>query len=402
MVTEYKKRGVSGFTLVEVAIVVLIAGLLLVPFLKGLEIWNERQAIKTTRENIKEVHLALSRYVAANNRLPCPGVASLPDSDPNFGASVDCNTAAAGPGLSIVPGEQPGTQVVIGAVPFRELSIPADVVSDAWGGRMTYAVTRNLATTPPPPGGFNQNAGAIRFINETGGDVIDPGRGLYALISHGRSGEGGYSKAGGVLRGACPSGTPESENCDFANAVFRTMNITEASGASYFDDYAAVQRNLVVPGDIDSALPNCTAGQYLTTVAGEATCVALPVPPPPPPICSPGQYLTNSGSGMVCTSQSLSCRIVQAHTDYSIHPGTSYSLMGSAAMCEPGEVATGGGIATEVSGGWVCESDNNVVATLSRPIGSPSAPNGWLTDGFGYDWGSDGCVYAFAICCKIE
>jgi type II secretory pathway pseudopilin PulG len=294
----------SGFTLVEVAIVVLIAGLLLVPFLKGLEIWNERQAIKTTRENIKEVHLALSRYVKGpinianpavlRERLPCPARADLPDTDPNFGASVDCNTVTSGSGIVVVPGERPGTEVVIGAVPFRDLSIPADLASDAWGGRLTYAVTRNLATTPPPTGGFNENAGAIRFINETGGDVIDPASGLYAVISHGESGGGSFSKAGGVLRGACPTGTLDSENCDNTNAVFRTMNITETSGVSYFDDFAAVQRNLVVQA---IALPTCGSGQYLTTVGGTPTCVALPALNLA--ACPTGQMLKGVNNGSV-------------------------------------------------------------------------------------------------------
>jgi len=336
-------RNVYGFTLVELSIVLVIAGLLVVPLLKGFEIWKERQGIKTTKQNIEEINLALSRYVNSpidplnpailRERLPCPANASLPDTDPNHGAALDCNSVTAGPGIAIVPGSRPGTEVVIGAVPFRDLSLSADLASDAWGGRLTYAVTRNLATTPAPAGGFDENMGAIRLINQTGGDAIESGFGLYAVVSHGKSGAGGYSKSGGVLRGACPAGTLESENCDFANATFRTMDISESAGAAYFDDYAAAQRNLVLPS---IAVPNCAIGQYVSSVGGVLNCVDLPTTP----TCGTGQYLTNTSGGMTCVD--LPTPTPPAVPAGSCPPGQYVTAMsGGTVTCSTGPLEVG-------------------------------------------------------------
>lgn len=66
----YKKA--SGFTLVEIAIVLLIIGLLLGGMLMPLTAQMEQRRISETQKALDEINQALLGFAIANDRLPCP------------------------------------------------------------------------------------------------------------------------------------------------------------------------------------------------------------------------------------------------------------------------------------------------------------------------------------------
>jgi prepilin-type N-terminal cleavage/methylation domain-containing protein len=120
----------SGFTLVELAIVVLITGLILVAAASvALPLLRETRMI-TTEAKIDRIAKTIDFYATQNYRVPCP--AKPLTSTANFGAE-QANTNAAGVSTTCT--------ATFGIVPFLTLGIPADWARDAWGNYITYAIS---------------------------------------------------------------------------------------------------------------------------------------------------------------------------------------------------------------------------------------------------------------------
>lgn len=127
------RRAQSGFSLVEMAIVLTIVALLLGSLLPIISSQIEQQRRNETRKYMDEVRDALLGYAIANKRLPCP------DTNSDGTAEAICTTAA----------QQVGT------LPYKDLGV-AD--KDAYGSVLVYAVTKaftdssTITLNPPTPG----------------------------------------------------------------------------------------------------------------------------------------------------------------------------------------------------------------------------------------------------------
>jgi len=89
--------------------------------------------------------------------------------------------------------------------------------------------------------------------------TVEPGHMTYALVSHGPTGEGGYTIYG-VQTGTCMNDVEDMENCDFADGVFAATNgLKLAEGMDFNDDlviYASrYSRQGSLPG-IQSCVPS--------------------------------------------------------------------------------------------------------------------------------------------------
>lgn len=119
---------VRGFTLTELAIVLLIVVLLIGGMLLPLTAQEDARAMGETRRTLNEVRDALVGYAVAQGRLPCPAI----EGGGNTGVE-----APAGGGACTAPHS--------GFVPGATLGLsPTDsqgYVVDAWGRRIRYAVT---------------------------------------------------------------------------------------------------------------------------------------------------------------------------------------------------------------------------------------------------------------------
>lgn len=89
----HSHRKSTGFTLVEIAVVVLIMGFLLGSILGPLTTQQKNQNIKKTEEQLHEIHDALVGYAALNGFLPCPATAASSGLESRVGGlGTDCAT----------------------------------------------------------------------------------------------------------------------------------------------------------------------------------------------------------------------------------------------------------------------------------------------------------------------
>lgn len=122
----------AGFSLVEMAIVLLIVAMLIGGGLSVVSAQIEQQKFKDTQKLLADARESLLGFVAANGRLPCPATAASNGSEAYVGAigASACTSAFGG----FLPG------VTLG---MTGLDANGYLV-DAWGGptnRVRYAVT---------------------------------------------------------------------------------------------------------------------------------------------------------------------------------------------------------------------------------------------------------------------
>ena len=190
------KQRQPGFTLVELAVVLAIFGLLLGILVIPLGTQVDQQRYAEAQRQLNAVHEALLGFAIANGRLPCPANATLASGTVNAGAE---NRQAA-PLNPCVAAQ--------GALPWATLGVPE---LDPWGYRFTYRVATNLADDPP----LGMQAS---FLITEAGDItvtdgaVNIGTSLAAVVvSHGKNSLGGFRPDGSQLIGAAGN---ELENAD--------------------------------------------------------------------------------------------------------------------------------------------------------------------------------------------
>ncbi len=140
----------SGMTLIEIAVVIIIAGVMMGAALNLYNRNRDQIALDITNKRMNYIVSALSRFAETNNRIPCPAdpsivtarVATVPPvgQEPwRFGFEWGINqpTASTRPGV--------GTCDTIarqrGIVPYQTLNIPLEYTKDGWGNYFSYAVS---------------------------------------------------------------------------------------------------------------------------------------------------------------------------------------------------------------------------------------------------------------------
>ena len=233
----------KGFSLVELAIALVIIALVLVLFIGASSGFISSKRNEVTMVKLKAIENAIALFVAQNKRLPCPADGNIP----------------AGVALSGVEERDGGgdciNNQIRGVVPALTLGMSEADVLDGWNNRITYRVysgvagslTRNngmdmswcdpAGTAVAAFGADNQcdpnctsaNLGAcvtptlflankgLQVQNAAGVPLMNPAGGgqgaAYVLISHGDNQAGAYSQNGTLLGPAgTPSGTEEALN----------------------------------------------------------------------------------------------------------------------------------------------------------------------------------------------
>ena len=214
----------SGFTLIEIAVVLVIVGILVGSFIETFANRIETTRISQTEEELQDIKQALMAYAyarpAPNTYLPCP------DTD---GDGVE----------NRLPGGDCSAGLAIGTLPWRDLGFARE---DAWATRYSYWVNLDFSR----PAGFdlttdnNINSAQIQTrINDN--PVTIAVNAVAIVFSHGKNGLGGVSSEG-VNRPALPAlgngFDDEIENQNGDN-VFMSRYRTEegvATAGGAFDD----------------------------------------------------------------------------------------------------------------------------------------------------------------------
>ncbi len=145
--------GSRGFSLIEISLVLIIAGLALGGLLAVLGPQLEQRKYSETQRQLKDASDALLAFAMVQRRLPCPATAT------SNGREVFCTAAAGGCGAQVVPpatslGSRRGrcfAAANAGWLPAATLGLGGmaanGALTDSWGGAIRYRVTD---VTPVP------------------------------------------------------------------------------------------------------------------------------------------------------------------------------------------------------------------------------------------------------------
>ncbi len=272
MTVTVNKRN-AGFTTIELAMVIIIFGMILGTIMTVFAFYNAERVKTHTQEAFDTVNAALLSFQATEGRYPCPADPAIPRGGLGYGLeNVDGSGQCVANATSVFAATTTGIDqddngandiVFIGAVPFNTILDPdglpnsgdelqgiplRDITTyDGWGRKLTYAVSGTLTDSED----YNDYFGSIRVVDEnrrsliqerefdTNNDgIVDPSEDLngdgihnegqyahFVVVSHGENGRGAYSSAG-VQAETCPNFLPvatppmvasnvnELENCD--------------------------------------------------------------------------------------------------------------------------------------------------------------------------------------------
>ncbi|MDP2205192.1 MAG: prepilin-type N-terminal cleavage/methylation domain-containing protein [Alphaproteobacteria bacterium] len=279
-------RAVSGFTLVEFAVVMLISGLIMAAAVHGYKVYLMDKYQRAVYDKLAVLNSSFSVFSSVMQRYPCPSDPTLPSDSAQAGiencaaawalAPGDCtasggicrvdgarNTAALG-----LPSLDP---VFTGGIPYKTIRETTSAATqsiqlaslvdtlDPWGFQMSYAVTASQTDTMT----FNSSYGAIDIQTEAGVSLIQPiGSAHFVLVSHGENHKGAYNQQG-RMPFPCTAGTADVENCNRTSTFVSGLRNLGA-GAMYFDD-VILQRSYTMSelwkfGDTANVMYNANAG----------------------------------------------------------------------------------------------------------------------------------------------
>ncbi|MBF0295669.1 MAG: prepilin-type N-terminal cleavage/methylation domain-containing protein [Magnetococcales bacterium] len=215
-----------GFTLIEMAIVLVISGLLLGGAIQAIHGQSTKRRAEKTLDQLQEIREALLGFAVVNGRLPCP------DTDFDGNENVVANACVAN-----------ASGQFTGVIPWNTLGVAP---ADAWTHLFSYQVTGlfadavALATTgsgtltgetcPPAapvacPTAANasfslrcQCEGDLSIQNAAGTTLVASVPAV--ILSHGANGLGAYTMNGSRIptTGAMAA---ETQNSDLTNGIFR-------------------------------------------------------------------------------------------------------------------------------------------------------------------------------------
>ena len=198
-----KRQRISGFSLFEMTIVLVIISVVLTGLLPFITESMQSDYANTTVERMEAIDEALRDYVEENGELPCPADATIQidDATGDFGRSDGtsgvCNDGA---GLSN-PSATSGTEGIMysgiegpmigGMVPTKSIYLPDEFAFDGWGRRIMYHVDINLTAD-----GSIATATEGNLTIKDSADTDRTTKAAYVILSHGPNGHGGFTLSG--------------------------------------------------------------------------------------------------------------------------------------------------------------------------------------------------------------
>ena len=208
----------KGFTLIEMAIVLLIITLLLSGLLVPLSTQVEQRKIAETQKSLEEIKEALIGFAIINGRLPCPAK-SATEGDEN-----------------VCTGAQPRT----GFIPWAALGVPK---LDGWGHIFRYSVTPAFTLAPPNGPTLTTLRDITITTRDSAGTPINLSNvnSIPAMVlSHGRNGYGAFDDQGVAQSPVPVANADEVDNKNIApiQAIFisRPQTDNPAAAGGEFDD----------------------------------------------------------------------------------------------------------------------------------------------------------------------
>jgi prepilin-type N-terminal cleavage/methylation domain-containing protein len=138
-------RRSPGFTLVELAVVLLIVGLLLLSLLYTLSAQTDQRDFEETRRRLEQARELVLAFAIMNGRLPCPARSTSAGAEVR-NAAGECKDAA---NVEDYYGGSLAGGVTAGLLPAATIGMQvtdaAGFAIDAWQNRIRYAVAKSVA-----------------------------------------------------------------------------------------------------------------------------------------------------------------------------------------------------------------------------------------------------------------
>lgn len=207
----------SGFSLVELAMVLLIVGLLLGGLVPTLSSQIDQQRVNETRKQLDEIKQALTGFAVANGNFPCPAKSASDGAEDRNAVSGACNQRQ-------------------GFIPWSALGIAK---LDAWGRIIRYSATpayTNSATKfklgDTRDITIRTRNAADALVNLSNSNDIP-----VVILSHGKNGYGATLDIGTALGNASTTNVDEQTNFNIAGISFVSKDQrASTTGSGEFDD----------------------------------------------------------------------------------------------------------------------------------------------------------------------
>lgn len=199
---EVRTQVASGFTLVEIAIVVVIISVLLTFGIAALNAQLTNTAISVTKKKQSTIQDSLTSYLGLHNRLPCPDTDYLTLQPDGIENRTNGGTVAVPPIPTLA------CAASFGIIPYVTLGLPPDTARDGWDNYFSYYVSN----VPAPPVATDWtltanfqlgNFGAFNVYSTTGNTqplalASQRTGAVVVIVSHGRNGYGAITAQGTV------------------------------------------------------------------------------------------------------------------------------------------------------------------------------------------------------------
>lgn len=209
-----------GFTLIEMAIVLVIAGFILGGLLVSLSAQIDQRDYSQTRQSMEEIRDGLIGYALSHGHLPCPAISSS-----NGAEDRTAGVCTAGKR--------------VGFLPWAELGVKK---TDGWNNLYRYSVTPAYSNSAPtitlsPPTARDitiqtRNAAGV-LVNLSNANDIPA-----VIVSHGKNGYGSTNNDGAILADTSVNNDDEKTNNTGVGTVFVSRDYANDKATTYgeYDD----------------------------------------------------------------------------------------------------------------------------------------------------------------------
>ncbi len=299
----------QGFTLVELAVVLVLIGLVMTMGLKVVMSTLENASYSETKAKQELIKVALISFLRTNGRLPCPDVAD----------AANLATGVAPASCSDSPAEG------YGVVPWMSLGLPRDSVVDGWGNYFTYRVangtggsknwTSKSANTPFDINELRVSTNALRILelDATGAAFTATPTSTTAVViilSHGKNGFGAKTTKVGARLPTTDAGAGEITNATGTTTdfVLRPVNESAAAFNGAYDDLLTFMtpqmlfQPLLNEGTLKACAAYCASLVTATcsVIAQQCVCSTVGVPG------VPGGAVPCTGTCGICSPPTFS------------------------------------------------------------------------------------------------
>lgn len=209
-----------GFTLVEMAVVLVIVGLMLGGLLMPLSAQMDQHNYSETNKSMEVIKDALMGYAMSHGYLPCPAKSVSDGAEDRTGNTCTGNKR-------------------VGFLPWAELGLPK---FDSWGHLYRYSVTLAFAdsSTKISLSPFTSRDITIQTRDDSGNliNLSNTNNIPAVVVSHGKNGTWGYSDDGTQISDNSTHNDDEDTNGNGAGTTFVNRNFSANTTTSYgeFDD----------------------------------------------------------------------------------------------------------------------------------------------------------------------